>query len=86
MDQAMQTAVKRLKNGEILHLTTNAELKITNSATMLNWKPRIAAALKDYQSDSSPPLSQRPLPVTRFGKTLIAVHHDKRQRHRDIWF
>ena len=78
MDQAMQTAVKRLKNGEILHLTTNAELE----NYQLNYHveleaPKIAAALKDYQktgvgfltTHKSALLADHP----GSGKTLMAI-------------
>lgn len=78
MDQAMQTAVKRLKNGEILHLTVGTGLE----NYQLNYHveleaPKIAAALKDYQktgvgfltSHKSALLADHP----GSGKTLMAI-------------
>ena len=50
MDQAMQAAVGRLKNGEILHLTANAELETYQLGYHVELEaPTIAAALKDSQ-------------------------------------
>lgn len=78
MDQAMQTAVRRLKNGEILHLTSNTGAENYQLGYHVELEaPKIAAALKGYQKTGVGFLTRHKSALLAdhpgSGKTLMAI-------------
>lgn len=78
MDQAMQTAVRRLKNGENLHLTSNTGAENYQLGYHVELEaPKIAAALKGYQKTGVGFLTRHKSALLAdhpgSGKTLMAI-------------